>query len=104
MKKEVCISLMTLFERYKNDMECEKVDISCGEIRHSYQEETDTHYYDLYNSKGEIMCMDGETCQVISELENEVMFLNQDGENDVEFTLTKEEFEYATFTKSERKS
>lgn len=48
-------------------------------------------YWDLYNDKYGLVCMDGETCEIISIDENSITLKNEDGENATKFVLTFEE-------------
>lgn len=91
--KTVCISLETLYNEIGENL-------THAVIEKTYQEETDTTYYDLRNNSRDLVaCMDGEEVQIISENENVVEFLNTNGEIDMIFKLSKEEFNIATFEK-----
>lgn len=70
--------------------------LSYGYIEHEFQKETNTHYYDLYDDKGHVVCMDGEECEIYFD-GNLYKLINKNGEVETEFYLTKEEFEIATF-------
>lgn len=90
--KTVCVSVKTLYERYgKNIVNGE---IECSPVG---QENPTCDYYNLYDRYGQIVCMDGEECEIVDDT-NDVLLLNRDGEFDVTFTLTKEEFAVAAFT------
>lgn len=48
-------------------------------------------YFDLYTDKDGLVCMDGETCEVVSVHEDCITLKNEDGERVTEFVLTFEE-------------
>lgn len=65
-----------------------------GSIRHNLD---DGEYYDLYSKEGELLCCDGETVSFEGEAQSgNLIFKN----NDVSFSLSKDEFELATKTVS----
>lgn len=91
--KTACISVKTLYEHFG-----EKLTYGIIEKDYGSNEESDRHYYDLYNMHDDmIACMDGENVQIVEENETSIKFLNTDGEKDVEFLLSREEFEIASF-------
>ncbi len=51
-------------------------------------ENGETDYWDLHNGNGYVVCMDGETCLIISEDEKWVTLRNDDGEVPMFFTLS----------------
>ena len=51
-------------------------------------------YYDLYDNSG-VVCMDGESCEIVNIDEDEVLLCNRDGEKEKLFTMNKETFEIA---------
>lgn len=55
-------------------------------------------YWDLYNNKYGLVCMDGETCEIISVNEDSIILKNEDGENDTEFVLTFKEADICCFS------
>ena len=63
-------------------------------------EELDDGYYDLYSDG--LVCMDGESCKIISVTANEVNLCNNDGETEKYFSMPKEIFEKAAFCNAER--
>lgn len=88
--KEVCISLESLYNELGGDL-------TYGTIKKSYQEETDTEYYDFYNNKHELACMDGEVVNIEVKERDYYVLLNTNGEVDTDFILSKEEFGIAHF-------
>ena len=59
--------------------------------------EDGNEYYDLYDLSGEYVCSDGEVCEIVWENEHEIKLLNNYGDYDTVFTLTKEEFGISYF-------
>lgn len=55
-------------------------------------------YFNLYNPKGELVCMDGEGVQVIKDCGNCLKLMNSTGMGDLEFDLTEKEFEIAAYS------
>lgn len=51
-------------------------------------ENGNTSYWDMYTHKDGLVCMDGETCEIVSVNDNSITLKNEDGEKDVEFILT----------------
>ena len=95
-KKIVCVSLAALYDSYYgNNLP------SGNRIEASYCD-SDTfrggYYYDLYDKHGNLVCMDGEECEVTYELSSRMYkFTNRNGEFDTTFYLTKEEVDEAVF-------
>ena len=54
-------------------------------------------YFNLYNPKEELACMDGETVQVIKDEGNILTLMNSTGMGDIEFELTETEFKIAAY-------
>ena len=54
-------------------------------------------YWDLYTDKDGLVCMDGETCEIISVNEDSITLKNEDGEKDMEFVLTFTEADICCF-------
>lgn len=57
-------------------------------------------YYDLYNHKNELACMDGETVELVelkSPMPMVLVLENKNGEEPVRFMLTPNEFSLATY-------
>lgn len=91
-----CISVQALYEKYGEQLTNVKIDyISKGE------ENPDCDYYDLYDRYGQLVCMDGEVCEVVSHENGVWTLINSDGEYDIEFELTDEEMEIACFDKED---
>lgn len=86
--KTACISLKTLYEHFGEDL-------ACGTIE--YTNDNGSEYWDLRNGDSIILCMDGESCEVVFHNDRRVELINRDGEIDTKFILSKEEFEIATF-------
>lgn len=87
---EVSISVKALYDMDK--------DLMFGFIVPDFSKlETDTDYYDLYNSGGELACLDGEIVHVDQVGRSIVTFRNDNGEGTIYFELTHEEAEVAVF-------
>ena len=84
--KEVGISVETLYNEYGNIL-------TYGTIRTE-----EDNYYDLITNDGDLACMDGEICHVMYNNEDDVILINEEGEENFTFRLTKEEFGIAVFT------
>ena len=88
-----CLDLESLWDMFEPDDDGNIVYLeNRNELRHEYVE--DTHYYDLY-SPGALCCMDGEIVKILEENENSFKLLNSTGEEDVEFIMSRREFEIA---------
>lgn len=85
-KKKVCLSVESLYNKYGKDLTYCTISVE------------DKGYFDLQTLEAGTVCMDGETCEVISDKGNEVTLINREGESDYEFKLTKEEFGVACFS------
>lgn len=85
--KEVTISLAALYERYNGKLNQGTIEktVSNGE-----------EYYDLIEDNGRV-CMDGETCEIVSEEGDQYVLSNPKGEQETTFKLTKEEMKVAVF-------
>lgn len=83
--KESCISVYALYSKYGNT------------LAHCTISVEDEGYYDLQTPGAGTVCMDGETCEAISDDGKVVTLINREGELDCDFKLTKEEFEVACF-------
>ena len=97
----VSVSLKQIYDYYANKGEVlldnygktHFVKTVFGSIRHNLDEE----YYDLYSKEGELLCCDGETVSFEGEAQSgNLIFKN----NDVSFSLSKDEFELAIKTVS----
>ena len=90
--KTVCISIASLHNsKYGNNLP------SGNHIEISHCNGGD-YYYDLYDKHGNLVCMDGEECEVVYELSSRMYkFTNRNGEFDTTFYLTKEEVGEAVF-------
>lgn len=88
--QEVGISVRLLHERNKP--------LTYGEVIHTQDEETNLNYYDLYNSDGELACMDGEEI-IIDQVGSSLLTLkNNNGDSTIYFTLTLDEANYSIFS------
>lgn len=79
----VTVSVKTLYESVNNP--------KYVEIIPDFDEKGNMAYFDLYNDKGELACMDGEVCRVAKAGRNRVVLSNAQGDNPVDFKLTAEE-------------
>lgn len=84
--RNVCVSVAQLYEQYGDSLVYCDIEVE----KDGYEQ-----YYDIIDNG--VVCMDGEVCEVISEDEYRVELLNCNGEVYRKFTLTREEFEVATF-------
>lgn len=88
--QEVGISVRLLHERNKP--------LTYGKVIHTQDEETNLHYYDLYNNDGELACMDGEEI-IIEQVGSSLLTLkNNNGDSTIYFTLTLDEANYSIFS------
>lgn len=85
-KSEVGISVKTLYETFGEQLEFHKIDTS------------EKGYYDIRGKFEEIICADGEICNVIGK-RNGIVTLWGD---DATFTLNEKEFEVAVFKEREK--
>jgi hypothetical protein len=85
---EVCISTQALYEQFGERLLHGRISVEEGE---------GCNYYDMYNSEGVVCCMDGEAIRVESINGDNVVFMNEDGEEPIKFILSKEEVEVAVF-------
>lgn len=89
--QEVCLSIETLYGSKKELAFCKTVHgrSRCkGGI---------LDCYDLYNSDGELACMDGENCRIDTLGESLIVFRNDNGDETIYFELMTEEAEIACF-------
>lgn len=85
MKKNQCISVNTLYEKYGDHLTYCAI---------STENDDEKVWYDLVDKRNRgILCMDGESCEVLLENEN-IVVLQNDG---ITFCLTKEEYSVAAF-------
>lgn len=85
---DVGMSLKALFGEKSSDLKHGKIIKTIEGVN---------EYYDLYDLNGELACMDGEVCEIVSEDDHKVRLLNNNGEYDTIFTLTKEELGISSF-------
>ena len=86
--EKVTVSVKTLYENNFN--------VECGWINTENDEHGNIGYWDLYTTNG-LVCMDGETCEIIDVKEDCIVLKNTDGEVDTEFTLTFDEANICCF-------
>lgn len=86
--RNVVISLKTLYNEKGNNLKHGKI------IRTI---EDGNEYYDLYDLSGELVCMDGEICEIIWKDNHGIRLFNNNGEYDTIFTLTKDELGIGSF-------
>lgn len=79
----VTVSLKALYDKFDGQLKY-------GEIIKELQGVEE--YYDLYTDKG-LACLDGEVCKVVGDGDLGYVLLNTDGEVDVTFVLTNEEYD-----------
>lgn len=54
-------------------------------------------YFDLYNKKDELACLDGERCRVTGRSDRKITLVNASGDKPVEFSLTAGEADICCF-------
>ena len=89
--EKITISLENIYNRFGGHLEYGRIE------KKTYDEGI---YYDLYNKKGELVCMDGEICNIKGGMifSNGYVLENLNGENDALFMLTFKEFETGVLT------
>jgi len=85
MGRNICISVKTLYDLYGTN------------LKYCTISTKEKGYYDLKTEEAGIVCMDGETCTILSEINNEIILVNENGETPTTFRLTREELEVASF-------
>lgn len=91
-----CISVKELYEKFGRNLNYGYI------INHTYEKETDNHYYDLVDANYNVICMDGEECKFEVEPDQRNYYryklTNCEGEIATVFYLTKEEMTVAVFS------
>lgn len=91
--KFVCISISELYAQKGQTLSQTFID-------YSVEDKDNQDFYDLLtDSSGIILCMDGEECEIVSKTAVDVRLRNI--YSNLPFTLSKEEYEIATFTRKE---
>lgn len=85
--KKVAVDLAILYSKYNGNL-------IYGEIETVIQDGIE--YYDLYTN-GQLVCMDGEECEVLETNENFTTLKNINGELETTFKLTIQEFKIAAY-------
>lgn len=80
---KVCLSIKSLYDGYGENLAYCNISID------------DEGYYDLQTLEIGTVCMDGEECEILSDNKGIVILVNNNGECNCQFKLTKEEFETA---------
>lgn len=96
-REKVTVDIRSLYEEYRKSEAHDWANLSTGHITVTGVERTDGSketYYDLYQNE-ELVCMDGEDCEVFYKDDRTVVLLNKCGEEDKKFKLAKEEFDIA---------
>ena len=87
--KKVCISVKTLYDEIGEQL-------THGLIQKSGEEGKE--YFDLYNNNQDVIaCMDGEEVYIVYQDDKTVELLNKNGEIDMNFKLTRQEYDIAVF-------
>ena len=109
--QNVSLSLKQLYEElsekngtyFMNDKSCvalfdgKTIEFDDGQVDSDYAHYDELTHYDLYSKEGELLCCDGETVSFEGESQSgNLIFKN----NDIGFSLSKEEFEIASKTVS----
>lgn len=91
-KKEILTVCVSVEELFSTGRELKDRDLF---IEHEKDDEQE--WFDLKSTGSGIMCMDGESCEVVEIYENyDVLLKNTDGESVKEFMLSEEEFKIST--------
>ena len=96
-REKVTVDIYSLYEKYRESEDHTYANLPCGHITYTEHVHTDgsvSTYYDLYQNE-ELVCMDGETCEVVYKDDKSVILLNSDGEDEKQFKLSREEFDIA---------
>lgn len=88
MPETVCVQIKMLYLGLGETL-------SFTEIRFSSEEGVE--YYDLFDTMGELVCMDGESCNVLATSSDSVLLQNFNGEEQKKFFLSKAEYDIAVF-------
>lgn len=89
---KVCINLAPLYRRYGEELTYCVIENTVLD-----EEKPDILYLDLWDGFGNKVCMDGEECAITGVDKDTVYLINPEGENDICFWLTKEEFGVVAF-------
>lgn len=84
---KTCISIEALYNKFGSALEFCNIK--------TIQTNDKSKYFDLFTNVG-LVCMDGESCNIISNDGDVVVLSNEEGEIDYNFMLTIEEFNVAT--------
>lgn len=88
--KTCCVSIKALYNKFGEHLPSG----NCIEL----SQYNDHYYYDLRDEWGNLVCMDGEECEIVYELSSRKYKLtNRNDELDTTFYLTKEEINCAAF-------
>lgn len=86
--KNCCVSIEALYDRFGENL-------PSGNTIDAYSSDG---YYDLRDKWGNLVCMDGEECEVSYEPDSQMYkFTNRNGELDTVFYLMKEEADCTIF-------
>jgi hypothetical protein len=84
--KTVCISIEGLYDAFGESL-------MFGKIRKTRQD--NVVYFDYFDLKYTLVCMDGEEVEVIRDCGDILFLSNKNGEKNCTFALTKKEFDIA---------
>lgn len=96
--EKVCISLAALHNKFGDNLPSgNRIEVSyCDSDSFYCNSFNGCYYYDLYDQHENLVCMDGEECEVMYEPSSrKYKFINREGEIDSVFYLTKEEVDEA---------
>ena len=85
--KSVSVSLMSLYEKFNGVL-------NSGIIEKTIDGETE--YFDLFVNN-QLVCMDGEACKVIEVNDDNIVLVNDYGEQNYPFTLTIDEMKVGVY-------
>lgn len=88
--KTVCISIKLLYNEFGENLTFCKI-----KFTPKGEENEHCEYYDLQDNNGNILCMDGEECEILDS-SNNVVLKNLNGEISTEFILSNKEYLIAT--------
>lgn len=74
------------------------IEPTCGMIATETDDSGRVAYFDLYNRRGVLACMDGEECTIKEVRGDRIMLVNSCGDSEVSFTLSRDEAAVALFS------
>lgn len=93
--KEVCLCIYALYKAVQN-LEVELNPGQIIDVTELSNEDESQWYYDLKDA-GNVLCLDGENCEILEENSNYVKLRNTNGEIDAIFELNRQAFNVAAY-------